>query len=68
MPPIPLFVLIVQARNYVINGEIRHVVYSSFERVDPHGFVRDFVEYPRDGAIANWLEVTESSPICRWEA
>jgi len=32
-------------------------VYSSFERVDPHGYVRDFLEFPREGAIKEWLEV-----------
>jgi len=45
-----------EARTYVVGGKPAHTVYSSFERVDPHGYVRDFVERDREGALRDWMD------------
>ena len=42
-------------RCFVVNGEVAHIIYSSFERVDPDGYLRDFVKKDREGSIADWL-------------
>jgi len=40
----------------VVGGKPAHTVFSSFERVDLHGYVRDFVERDREGALRDWMD------------
>ena len=39
----------------MVNGRIEHLIYSTFERVDPDGYLRDFVKLERSAAIATWF-------------
>lgn len=45
-----------EMRCFVVNGQVAHVIYSSFERIDPDGYCRDFVKKDRAGSIADWLQ------------
>jgi len=45
-----------EMRCFVINGRIEHIIYSTFERVDPDGYVRDFLKLERAAAISSWFE------------
>ncbi len=44
-----------EMRCFVINGRIEHLIYSTFERVDPDGYVRDFLKLERAAAISSWF-------------
>ena len=39
-----------EIRCFVVDGKVAHIIYSSFERVDPDGYPRDFVKKERGAA------------------
>lgn len=45
-----------ELRCFVVDGRVAHIIYSSFERLDPSGYPRDFVKKERDAAISDWLD------------
>ena len=44
-----------EIRCFVVDGAVSHIIYSSFERIYPDGYPRDFVKKERADAIRDWL-------------
>ena len=45
-----------ELRQFVINGEIAHKIYSNFEWTDADGYLRDFVMKDREEAVRDWMQ------------
>ena len=50
-----------EMRCFVINGEIAHIIYSTFERVDFDGYPRDFLKLDRHAATIEWLSADSAA-------
>jgi len=50
-----------ELRQFVINGEVVHKIYSNFERTDGDGYFREFAMKDRAAAVAEWMEGDEAA-------
>jgi hypothetical protein len=52
-----------EARAFVINGVVAHIIYSNFGRIDPDGFPVDFLTRDRAQAVAEWMGGDERAMV-----
>ena len=53
-----------ELRQFVIDGEIRHRIYSNFAWTDTDGYLREFVMKDRAEAIRDWMAGDEPAMAC----
>ena len=48
-------------RVYIVNGQVRHTIYSAWEGTDHHGLFRGLVEKHRSECVSDWFKGDEAA-------